>query len=401
MTVSATAPGTPLQGLPTVVVVVAAHNEEHVIAATCRALVAQDRPVVRVVVAADNCIDGTVAAARSVPGVTVFETENNSEKKSGALNQAWWRYGQDADVIVCVDADTILEPSAVGDWADEFVADPFLGGCSAKFTMLTSSEMGFGERLLVRLQRAEFSKWTDQALRRGRRTSVLAGTACAIRNDSLRQLVTWRGADASGGPWTYDSMVEDFELTYRLRSFGWDTKVSASVRAYTDAMTDLKSLWAQRMKWQTGTVQDLLSFGINRLTLRDWWQQFQGVLAIAIRLTWIFTWVLSALAGRFHFHPVWLLPPLVFVANDVKQALRIPKRDGADVLTAALLVPQELFAFMRAGWFAASWGRVLGEKVFRLRPKDMWSAQAEAESTRRLVTGGLPQSTGERLARAA
>lgn len=383
-----------MSGTGTVVVLIAAHNEEHVIAATCRALIAQEHRPDRVVVAADNCSDGTATAARSVPGVTVFLTEDNQEKKSGALNQAWSRYAQDADVIVCLDADTILEPSAVGDWVDEFVANASLGGCSAKFTMLTSSEMTFRERLLVRLQRAEFSKWTDQALRRSRQTSVLAGTACAIRNDAVRQLVAWRQATHPGaGPWACDSMVEDFELTYRLRSFGWETKVSASVRAYTDAMTDLKSLWAQRMKWQTGTVQDLLAFGVNRLTRRDWWQQLQGGLAILIRLAWIASWVFIAIAGRVQFQPVWLLPPLIFLANDVKQSLRIPKRDRADVLTAAFLIPQEIFAFIRAGWFAASWGRVLAEKAFRLQPKDMWSAQAKAESTRRMPTGGHPQGT--------
>jgi poly-beta-1,6-N-acetyl-D-glucosamine synthase len=348
-------PGVPMGATGTLVVLIAAHNEEHVIVATLRSVLAQERRPDRIVVAADNCTDATVAAARSVPGVTVFETEANGHKKSGALNQAWRRYAADADLVVCIDADTILDAQAVGDWESEFRGDPTLGGCSAKFTMLVSEEMTFSERVLVRLQRAEFSKWTDSALRRGRKTSVLAGTACALRNDALRQLVAWRShRDSAVGPWTYESLVEDFELTYRLREFGWETKVSATVRAYTDAMTDMRSLWAQRMKWQKGTVTDLLHFGVNRLTLRDWSQQALGLIAIAVRLMWITTLVAALFTRHLNFEPEWLMAPVLFLANDVKQSLRIPRRQRADVVTAALLFPQEAFACMRAAWFTAS-----------------------------------------------
>ena len=80
---------------PILVVLIAAHNEEHCIASTLRSLTRQHRPPDRIVVAADNCTDGTVDLARSVPGVTVFETEGNTAKKPGALNQAWRRYAAD------------------------------------------------------------------------------------------------------------------------------------------------------------------------------------------------------------------------------------------------------------------------------------------------------------------
>src|SRR5207253_4449252 len=136
---------------------------------------------------------------------------------------------------------------------------------------------------------------------------------------------------------------------------GWETKVSATVRAYTDAMTDLKSLWAQRMKWQTGTVEDLLAFGLNKRTRVDWWQQGQGILGVFIRALWLTILAASVALGRFHMHYWWLLPTVLFLANDMKQSLRIPNRDNADVLVAALMIPQELFAYMRAGWFVTSW----------------------------------------------
>ncbi len=369
-----------------IAVLIAAHNEESSIRGTLLSVLGQVRPADRIVVAADNCTDRTVAIASCVPGVVVFETRDNVAKKPGALNQAWHEHCRDADLVVCIDADTALDPSALAEWEQEFRSDQNLGGCSAKFTMLVSDEMSQRERLLVRLQRAEFAKWTDLAMRRGRRTSVLAGTACCIRNDALHEIVLSRQATCDGpGPWTEVSLVEDFDLTYRMRKNGWETKVSATVRAYTDAMTDLKSLWAQRMKWQTGTVADLMDFGVNRLTLFDWWQQFQGLISLAVRAVWIALLLGAIVTGTFAPNPVWLIPPLFFVANDVKQSLRIPRRQAGDVFVAALLLPQEIFAFMRAGWFVASWSQALDKKVFGIPWKDKWQAQARAEVNRRQV----------------
>jgi cellulose synthase/poly-beta-1,6-N-acetylglucosamine synthase-like glycosyltransferase len=384
-----------MQDSPFIVVLIAAHNEERSIVTTLQSQRAQLRRPDRIVVAADNCDDRTAELARSVPGVTVYETEGNTTKKPGALNQAWRRYCGEADLVVCIDADTILEPTAVGDWEAEFVANDRLGGCSGKFTMLVDDSMSRSQKLLVRIQRAEFAKWTDLALRRGRKTNVLAGTACCMRNETLREITDWR-AETLGrtcdGPWLDTSAVEDFELTYRMRERGWETKVSASVRAYTDAMTDLKSLWAQRMKWQTGTVSDLMDFGVNRLTLFDWRQQVQGLVAIAVRLAWIVLTAAAVALGTLEFHPLWLIPPALFLANDVRQAFRIPNAQPADIVVAALLVPQEVFAFLRAGWFAASWGQELSRRAWGVmydrlgmdRPgvRDRWNLQARAERDR-------------------
>ena len=258
-----------------VVALVAAHNEEASIAATVAALLAQERRLERVVVIADNCSDATACVARAA-GAEVVELSANQHRKSGALNAGFSLLENEADLLVTVDADTVLPPDAVAGWVDEFGRNARLAGCSAKFTMRLP-EHGRRARLLTRLQRAEFAKWTDAALhRRDRSTTVLAGTACCLRVTALREVLA---NTARPGPWTYESLVEDFELTYRLRQLGWQTKVSASVRAYTDAMHTLGSLWAQRMKWQSGTVSDLRSFGFNRLTRRDWAQQALGVVA--------------------------------------------------------------------------------------------------------------------------
>jgi hypothetical protein len=58
--------------------------------------------------------------------------------------------------------------------------------------------------------------------------------------------------------------------------------------------------------------------------------------------------------------------------------MRIPHRDRVDILLAMALVPQELFAWLRAGWFVAAWYEVLRSRVFGSR-KDRWALQYSAE----------------------
>jgi len=352
-----------------VVALIPAHNEERSIGATVEALLAQTRVPDRIIVIADNCSDSTAAVASSYqhPSLTVTRTVNNRDKKCGGLNAAWRQYALDSDIVICLDADTILPGNAVEDWVREFAEDPGLAGSSSKFTMR-------GTEFLVRLQRAEFAKWTDSSLRRGW-TSVLAGTACAMRNSVLHEVVR---THRRYGPWLHASQVEDFELTYRIRELGYYCRVSPTVRAYTDAMRTVRALWGQRMKWQVGTVEDLIRFGLNRRTWIDWRQQAAGLLAAAVRFGWLFCTVLYAALGILHFAPIWFLVPLLFIANDVKQALRIPDRDRWDVLLAAVLLPQEAFAWMRAGWFIAAWFEVLKSR-FTGKRKDRWTLQYAAE----------------------
>ncbi|HVS79217.1 MAG TPA: glycosyltransferase family 2 protein [Candidatus Saccharimonadales bacterium] len=353
-----------------IAVLIPAHNEAGSIASTIEAQLNQTRVADKIVVICDNCTDDTYEIASQYP-VVVVRTKDNKLKKPGALNWAWKEYAQEASIVVCLDADTVLSPNAIEDWAKEFQRDPLLAGSSSKFTMR-------GDEFLVCLQRAEFAKWTTTGLRRGW-TSVLAGTGCAIRNTVLKEIAA---RDDRDGPWLYSSAVEDFELTYRIREMGYLCHISPSVRAYTDAMRTMPALWAQRMKWQVGTVEDLLAFGVNRLTLVDWFQQMMGLFAALLRIMWVALLIIAATPyGTISHSVLWVLLPFIFIASDTAQAFLIPHYSRKDILFAALLVPQELFAWMRAGWFTVAWWEVLVSKLTSRGRKDRWSLQYAAEGS--------------------
>jgi len=180
------------------------------------------------------------------------------------------------------------------------------------------------------------------------------------------------------GPWSYNSAVEDFFLTYQIRKLGYHCHISPTVRAYTDSMTTLKALWAQRMKWSVGTQLDLIDFGFNRLTWRDWAQQAMGLLNITLKLLWVTIIVGYALTGNLQIIWFWLLLPILFIALDIKRALIIPHRDWKDILIAATFFPNEAFMWTRAAWTTASWLTVIKTKITR-KNTDLWDSQARAE----------------------
>ena len=355
-----------------------AFNEASSIAATIEALLVQERIPDRIVVIPNGCSDNTARIARSYAEtdsrVIVLELPPLEHKKSEALNTGWNLFGRTADLVICLDADTILPPNAVQDWEQEFVTASakglMLGGSSSKFTML-------GGDFWTRLQRSEFAKWTDSALLRGW-TTVLAGTGCAINGAALRQVVDETNRP---GPWSYRSQVEDFELTFQLRLRGWKCQVSPTVRAYTDSMKTLKALWGQRMKWQVGTVEDLLGIGVNRLTLLDWWQQIVGLTMALVRVLWVILLVALGITDQLHFSVIWWVAlPLIFAAGEFILSFRIPHADRMDHIYATMIVPAEIFAWVRSAWFVKAWLEVLSAKLFKTKPKDRWLLQYAAEA---------------------
>jgi poly-beta-1,6-N-acetyl-D-glucosamine synthase len=344
-----------------VVALVPAHNEEDCIAGTVESLLAQDRVPEQIIVICDNCTDATYEIVRRYP-VTAIQSEGNTHGKSGALNLAWERYAQDADVVVCADADTRLPASAVSGWIAEL--QPGVGGISGQVVMT-------GDGLLERMQRAEFTKSAEAGLRAGF-VSVISGTGCCFAGEALRQVARTAPEHA---PWSNESITEDFYLTYQLRKAGWQTIMSSSVKAHTGAMPTLRTLWHQRIKWHVGTIQDLMSFGVNKLTWRDWLKQVYGLMLVIFWVLYLTMVALTADLGRLHLTWLALAIPVFFAATEAWQARLVHGRSWKDIVLAASLVPTYLYALLTIGLLTTSWSRLMAEAS----TSGLWNAQYRAE----------------------
>ena len=210
-------------------------------------------------------------------------------------------------MVVCADADTILPPAAVASWAKEL--RPGVGGISGQVVMT-------GDSMLERMQRAEFSKSAQIGLGLGFVT-VISGTGCCFSGAALREVALTAPERA---PWSNVSITEDFHLTYQLRKAGWQTIMSSAVPVHTRAMPTLRALWHQRMKWHVGTISDLLSFGINPLTRRDWLKQAFGLLLIVFWVLYLTLLALTAYVGLLRFTWLIFVIPVFFSVTEAWQA---------------------------------------------------------------------------------
>ena len=334
-------------GPVTVTVLIPAHNEEASLPATLTSLQAQSLRPARVIVVADNCTDATVDLARAT-GVEVFESVGNTDKKAGALNQALAVLLdtdssssplRDNDIVMVMDADTVLD-------------DGFLEAAAARFTgdraLMAVGGLFYGEDgegVLGQFQRNEYHRYAREVRRRRGRPFVLTGTASLFRPRALRTVAASRGRTIPGRHGdVYDTtaLTEDNELTIALKSLGALMVSPAQCTVVTEVMPSWTTLWAQRLRWQRGALENLGAYGVLPQTFRYWAQQlgigygvvalFGYALLIAVTLAAIEHWV---------WFPFWLGIGAVFTAERV---VTVWRGGWAARLLALTLFPELLYA---------------------------------------------------------
>lgn len=337
----------------TITVLIPAHNEAGCIEGTLVSLLAQSRRPERVVVVADNCTDETVAIAHRV-GVEVVETVGNREKKAGALNQALAgvlpQLG-DNDLLMVMDADTTLDAGFLAAAVRRMSDDRALMAVGGLFY----GEEGGG--LLGQFQRNEYVRYSRDLRRRRGRLFVLTGTASLFRPRALRAIAAERGRSLPGTPGdVYDTAVltEDNELTLALKSLGALMISPAECTVVTEVMPTWSALWAQRLRWQRGALENLAAYGMRPATFRYWVQQLgigYGVIALASYLALIA--IMAVSLDAWVWFPFWLGVGGLF---SLERLVSVWSGGPRARLLAVLLLPELCYAmyldvvFLKGVW---------------------------------------------------
>ena len=228
---------------PSVSVVIAAFNEEKVIARTIDALLASHYPNLEIVVVDDGSKDDTQGEVlrrfHDKPNVRLFRQENAG--KAAALNHGIAE--SRGDIIVALDADTIFLPDTIEKLVRRF-EDPAVGAVAGNVKV--------GNRInpLTYWQAIEYI--TSQNLDRRayaaiNSVSVVPGAVGAWR----------RRAVVEAGGYTTDTMAEDMDLTWRIRRNGWTVETDSEAIGFTEAPDSFRNLFKQRFRWAFGTLQSL------------------------------------------------------------------------------------------------------------------------------------------------
>ncbi|OLB73826.1 MAG: hypothetical protein AUI14_25160 [Actinobacteria bacterium 13_2_20CM_2_71_6] len=230
--------GPPMTG--PVSVVVPAYNEKHNIAAVVRSLARGDHPGgIEVLVVDDGSTDGTadIVRALALPNVRVVSTSNAGKPSALNTGVALARH----DLVVLVDADTVVAPDAVGRLVQPF-ADLTVGAVAGNV------KVGNRSTTIARWQHVEYVTGFNL----DRRLYDLLGCMPTVPGalGAFR-----RTALAGAGGMSNDTLAEDTDITMALLREGWQVVYDERAHAWTEAPATLRQLWRQRHRWSYGTVQ--------------------------------------------------------------------------------------------------------------------------------------------------
>jgi cellulose synthase/poly-beta-1,6-N-acetylglucosamine synthase-like glycosyltransferase len=232
---------------PSVTVLVAAHNEQAVIADSLRALLEVDYPRerLRIMPVNDRSTDATqriiddICAAN--PGrITPFHRREGKPGKAAALKDATVLV--DSDILIVFDADYVPGRGLLRQLVAPFF-DPEIGAVMGRVVPLNT-----GSNLLTRLLDMERSggyQVDQQARMNLSLVPQYGGTVGGVRRAAL---------EAIGG-WHEDALAEDTDLTYRLLLSGWKTAYQNRSECYEEVPESWPVRVRQIQRWAKGHNQ--------------------------------------------------------------------------------------------------------------------------------------------------
>ena len=221
-------------------VLVPAHNDAVVLRECLDAVRRQTLPVDEIVVVADSCTDNTAEVAASY-GATVVVTEQGAK----AASQDVGLPHVTGDVLVCIDADTVIDDDVV----EKFVAELESGADATCANMLPMPQQrGFwvaNRRFAYALGRFWW-RWCQAEVGR---LMVLSGCAYALRTETVRSIGGFPGK----------LITCDMDLTWSLYRAGYKTTFCHRALAYTYDPETFAVYTKQMRRWASVFFQNFQS----------------------------------------------------------------------------------------------------------------------------------------------
>ncbi len=228
--------------IPLVTIIVPAYNEEKAIGKTVDSLLDLSYVNKEIIVVDDGSTDRTfeVAKAHADSDFTRVVTKPNGGKWD-ALNMGI--QAAKGEFIVCIDADTLLDPHAIQHLIHHFT-NPEVAAVAGNV------KVGNRRGLLTKLQALEYIVGINLHRRSEanlQSVTVVPGPIGAFRASVIKEIGLFEG----------DTFAEDADITMRILKAGYKTAFEARAFAYTEAPTSMTSLAKQRYRWYRGSLQVL------------------------------------------------------------------------------------------------------------------------------------------------
>lgn len=230
--------------------VIAAHNEEPVIANLVKSILTQEYDgEIKCFVVADNCTDSTAKLAREAGAIAWERNDLVRKGKSWALDYAFSRildeYGDHFEGFFVMDADNIISPTYVDVMNDTF-------------------DQGYLVCTSYRNSKNFDSSWVSSAyaiwfLREARflnNARMILGTSCAISGSGW--LVSTSVVRGMHG-WRFHTLTEDIQFSTFCCAHGIQIGF-APAEFFDEQPVTFKASWVQRMRWTKGFYQVFFSY---------------------------------------------------------------------------------------------------------------------------------------------
>jgi cellulose synthase/poly-beta-1,6-N-acetylglucosamine synthase-like glycosyltransferase len=234
---------------PTLAVLIAARNESAVILQCLERLFTQTDPPDSVHLIDDGSTDDTVSQVeRHYPQIQIQRKAHSG--KADSLNCAWPKI--EAEILVTLDADTLLEPTALQAFREAFGLDEDLAAAGGVLTP-TCIKNGFLSVAFQTFQRFEYVRafLSRRAWMQEDALLLVSGAFGGYRKSAL---------EAVGG-YNTRSLVEDYDLIHRIHRSAFETGIKRRVavlpraRATTDVPAGFRPFLKQRERWFAGFLQ--------------------------------------------------------------------------------------------------------------------------------------------------
>src|SRR3989338_5097223 len=228
---------------PLVSILIPAHNEEDVIAATLDSALQVDYPKTKreIIVLANACTDRTEEIVKSYKEKGVKLISIKEPGKGYAVNIGLEKLKGEFTVIL--DADSIATPNLLEVLLPKF-NDPNVGGVK------TSIKVWKPENFLEKLQWFEYMAvgLTHKLMSVLDILYLTPGVFSIYRTDALRKV----------GGFDENILTEDIEIAVRLLHNGYKIKSSLEAMPFTKVPHTLKGYHSQRLRWARGFFATML-----------------------------------------------------------------------------------------------------------------------------------------------
>lgn len=230
---------------PLVTIILPAYNEAKVIEKTINSLIRLSYRAKEIIVVNDGSIDDTLNITKKIAKKTKKKSIKVISKNNGGKWSALNKGIEEAngEIIVCIDADTILERNAI-EHLIPFFDDKKIAAVAGNI------KVGNRNKTLTKLQALEYVLDLN-ILRRSEssigKISVVPGPLGAFRKSVIEQVGFYSG----------DTFAEDSDLTIKILKAGYKIKYEKRALGYTEAPSTLLDLAKQRYRWYRGQIQTL------------------------------------------------------------------------------------------------------------------------------------------------